>query len=457
MSNGITNRTRGDVIMSVRNLRVLGFCMLAMLIGFSPAFGEGPPAASDPAPAATVQERLDALEKKVDAPSLWKTLGFKVSGFVDIAYTHNFNSPNSDLNQARIFDTNANSFMPHLAQIMFERPADGGGGALDRAGFRARLNFGTDARVSRARTDYLPGNNNDEMDFQELYAEYIVPLGNGLKVQFGKMNTLIGYEVINSWENANFSRSFMFGTGQAFTTTGIRFTYTFSPLVTASFGVVNGWDNIDDNNKGKTIEYLVALTPHEKFGVSWYGSYGPEQANRQFGDPNQGGSSAGRPDSMRFANGLIFTLKPTDKDTVVFEPYYVNETNNPARASNPNLKANARWNGLAGYLIHDFDDRWSARLRAEIFEDAGGARVCTGTWNTGGGTNTCAGATNTTAATPVAQTLWEITPTLQFKPVPSLITRLEFRYDKSDQNVFLSGSRPVNHQETLSFQVVYLF
>jgi hypothetical protein len=160
---------------------------------------------------------------------------------------------------------------------------------------------------------------------------------------------------------------------------------------------------------------------------------------------------------MRFANGLIFTLKPTDKDTVVFEPYYVNETNNPARASNPNLKANARWNGLAGYLIHDFDDRWSARLRAEIFEDAGGARVCTGTWNTGGGTNTCAGATNTTAATPVAQTLWEITPTLQFKPVPSLITRLEFRYDKSDQNVFLSGSRPVNHQETLSFQVVYLF
>ena len=83
--------------------------------------------------------------------------------------------------------------------------------------------------------------------------------------------------------------------------------------------------------------------------------------------------------------------------------------------------------------------------------------MCTGTWNNAGGTNTCAGATNNSAATPVAQTLWEMTPTLQFKPVPSLITRVEFRYDKSDKNVFLYGTRPTNHQETLSFEVMYLF
>lgn len=440
--------------MSRRSLIGIGLCALFLLIGGNSVFAQSP--APAPASTPTVQERLDALEKKVDAPSLWKTLGFKASGFVDLAYTQNFNNPNSDLNQGHIFDTDANSFMPHLAQLMLERPADAGGSAVERAGFRARLNFGADARVTRARTNYQTGTSNDEIDLQEVYAEYILPVGNGLKVQFGKINTLIGYEVINSFENVNFSRSFMFGTGQAFTTTGVRFTYTFNPLVTASFGVVNGWDNIDDNNRGKTIEYLVALTPHEKFGVSWYGSYGPEQANRQFGDATSGGAP-GDPSAKRFANGLIFTLKPTEKDTVVLEPYYVNESNNPARAANPNLKTNARWNGLAGYLIHDFDEQWSARFRGEIFEDAGGSRVCTGTWNNAGGTNTCAGATNTTAAIPVAQTLWEITPTLQFKPVPSLITRIEFRYDKSDKNVFLYGTRPTNHQETLSFEVMYLF
>jgi hypothetical protein len=41
--------------------------------------------------------------------------------------------------------------------------------------------------------------------------------------------------------------------------------------------------------------------------------------------------------------------------------------------------------------------------------------------------------------------------------VPSLITRMEFRYDKSDKNVFLYGTRPANNQETLSFEVIYLF
>jgi hypothetical protein len=453
------------VLRRVGVVLIVGAIVASVLVPVS--FGAEPAAA--PAGGSTLQERVEAIEKKLDAPSLWKTLGFKISGFVDLAYTQNFNNPNSDLNQAHIFDTDANSFMPHLAQLVLERPADASGGALDRAGFRARLNFGADARVTMNRTNFQTGVSNNEFDLQELYAEYILPVGNGLKVQFGKINTLIGYEVINSWENANFSRSFMFGTGQAFTTTGARFTYTFNPMVTASFGVINGWDDIDDNNRGKSIEYLVALTPHEKFGLSWYGSYGPEQANRNFGDtftpapgttstgPTPTGGAAGNPSSQRLANGLIFTLKPTDKDTVVLEPYYVNETSNPARAANPNLKANARWNGLAGYLIHDFTDQWSFRFRGEIFEDAGGTRVCTGFWNTAGGTNTCAGATNTTPSFPVAQTLWEFTPTLQFKPTPSLITRVEFRYDKSDRNVFLYGSRPVNNQETLSFEVMYLF
>jgi hypothetical protein len=449
--------------MSGRSCIGLTLCAWVLFSGHT-VFGQGPAPAPAGTPAATptVEERLDTLEKKAEAPGLWKTLGFKASGFVDVAYTQNFNNPASDLNQLHIFDTNATAFMPHMAQLMLERPADASGGALDRAGFRARLLFGSDARVTRARTNYQTGTVNDELDFQELYGEYILPLGNGLKIQAGKINTLIGYEVISSWENANFSRSFMFGLGQAFTTTGVRFTYTFNPLVTAAVGVVNGWDNIDDNNRGKTVEYLVALTPHEKFGLSWYGSIGPEQANRTFGDPTQGGSAPGNPSAERFANGLIFTFKPTAQDTVVLEPYYVNEASNPARLSNPALKANARWNGVAAYLIHDFDEQWSGRVRGEIFEDAGGSRTCSGTFNNAGGTNTCAAATNTVPGAllpgvPTSQTLWETTYTAQFKPVPSLITRMEFRYDKSDKNVFLYGTRPANNQETLSFEVIYLF
>ena len=196
-----------------------------------------------------------------DAESTWKAMGFKISGAVEASYTQNFNNPNTNVNSLRIFDTQANSFVPQVAQIVFEKEAKASGSAVDRVGFRARLNFGAQSRFSRARTNFQPGTDNNEMDFQELYAEYIAPIGNGLKIQAGKINTLIGYEGINSWENPNFSRSFMFGLSQAFTTTGIRFTYPLASWGTVAIGLVNGWDNIEDNNRGKTFEWKADLTP----------------------------------------------------------------------------------------------------------------------------------------------------------------------------------------------------
>jgi hypothetical protein len=444
--------------------RGLALCAVLLCFAEGPLFGQepapAPPASAVPAPA--LEERVEALEKQLSAPSLWNRLGFKIYGFIDVAYTHNFNNPSTNLNQLHIFDTDANSFSPHMVQFVVERPADAGGTGMERLGFRARLNFGLDARVTRARTNFAPGTSNSELDFQEVYGEYIVPIGNGLRIQAGKINTLIGYEVINSWENPNFSRTFMFGLSQAFTTTGIRFTYTFNPLVTASIGLINGWDNVDDNNKSKSVEWLVALTPHERVGVSFYGSYGAEQGNCQ-GGGTSGGVAApctpyttgNDPSAKRTVVGSIITLKATSKDTIVLEPYYGNEGN----ASTVSHAHNARWNGLGAYLIHDFDEQWSARFRGEIWEDAGGARTCIGGINFAGGTNTCAGSPFGGGAGPggIAQTLWENTYTLQYKPFPSLITRAEFRYDHSNKNVFLEGSRPVNNQETLSFQIVYLF
>ncbi|TSA00015.1 MAG: hypothetical protein D4R81_08270, partial [Nitrospiraceae bacterium] len=182
----------------------IGICAIASLLGSHAAF---------------------AADAAAEAESLWNKAGFKISGTVLTSYTQNFNNPSTNNTNLRSFDTAANSFMANMAQLVFEREANASGSGADRVGFRARLNFGTDSRFSRARTNFQPGTDNNELDVQELYAEYIAPIGNGLKIQAGKINTLIGYEVINAWENPNFSRSFMFGFSQAFTTTGIRFTY----------------------------------------------------------------------------------------------------------------------------------------------------------------------------------------------------------------------------------------
>ena len=446
----------------------LGVCALASLLGGNAVFAD------------------DVVK---DAESLWKAAGFKLSGTVLTSYQQNFNNPNTNNTQLRSFDTAANSFMANMAQLVFEREANASGSGADRVGFRARLNFGTDARFSRARTNFQPGTDNNELDVQELYAEYIAPIGNGLKIQAGKINTLIGYEVINAWENPNFSRSFMFGFSQAFTTTGIRFTYPLAKWGTAAIGLVNGWDNIEDNNRGKSFEWKVDLTPHEMFGIAFFGSYGPEQSN---GNANLAVSGAGTcvpaagstntgcdPTGKRVVVGSIITIKPTAKDTLVLEPYYGNESNaalDPAHQTSAGGSANARWNGIVGYFTHDFNDQqapnaFSLRVRGEIWEDHGGARTCGGGINFAGGANTCAGSGTGqsfgigSAIQPAlgaqlagtSQTLWETTWTLQYKPMPQLQTRMEYRYDHSDKNVFLQGNQATNNQSTLGFSVAYLW
>ena len=445
----------------------IGICAIASLLGGNAAFAQDAPS---------------------DAESVWKKVGFQISGTVLASYTQNFNNPYNNINQLRIFDTAANSFMANMAQLVFERPANASGTGMDRVGFRMRLNFGTDARFSRARTNFQPGNDNTELDMQEMYGEYIAPIGNGLRIQAGKINTLIGYEVINAWENPNFSRTMMFGLSQAFTTTGIRFTYPFAKWATASIGLINGWDNVEDNNRGKSFEYLVALTPHEKFGISFFGSYGPEQSNgNAFAGTvaTVGGCTNGAtgcdPTAKRVVVGSIITIKPINTTTHVLEPYYGNESN--ASGNHLNTGTNGRWNGIVAYLIHDFNDQekpnaFSFRARGEIWEDAGGSRACAGAFNTVGNTNTCAGtgpgqqavfggtvnsiglptsASANAFAAGNSLTAWETTFTLQWKPAPALQTRVEYRYDHADHNVYLYGARAANFQNTLGFSVAYMF
>jgi len=92
-----------------------------------------------------------------------------------------------------------------------------------------------------------------------------------------------------------------------------------------------------------------------------------------------------------------------------------------------------------------------------VFEDAGGFVSCGGTTAYQPRANVCAGATSVASASSVAQTLWEFTGTLQYKPVSSLTTRLEYRYDKSNRNVFQVGGRATSYQPTLSFEAIYAF
>ena len=362
--------------------------------------------------------------------SLVKQLDISLSGYVESSYTQNFNNPSNGVNHNRIFDGDSNSFRPNMAQIVLERAASNEGSMKDRAGFRVKLNVGEDAKFTGGNTG------DDEFDFQETYVQYIAPIGNGLTVQAGRMNTLIGYEVIESPFNPNFSRSFLFGMGEPFTVTGLRAAYDFSDNVSLAVSAINSFTGTQvDENNSKSVEALLSVAPMENVGVSLFGFWGPE-------------GERGAQQTDRVQVGGILDVQVTDHAKVVLEGYYGNQANyvNPA-----GIPQNARWNGVAGYFIYDFNDEWGFRVRGEVFEDAAGAFSCQGAEGDSGNALVCAGGING------GQTLWETTWTLQYQPVSGFITRAEFRYDKSDQNTFGDGAGIGNHQSTLAVAAIVLF
>ncbi|MEX0829377.1 MAG: outer membrane beta-barrel protein [Nitrospirales bacterium] len=380
--------------------------------------------ALEPGKVGRLEEMVEEMVKKY---SLSK-LGLSLYGYVEISHTRNFNNPSDDTNQNRIFDVDSNSFRVNLAQIVLEKVGKTGGPLEDAAGFRVKLNFGEDAQFTGGTFS------GDDVDFQEVYAQFIAPFGNGIDLRMGRMNTLIGYEVIEAPNNHNYSRSWLFGFGQPFTTTGLRVLYPFTEKISFAIGLINDFKgSISDDNNTKGVESALFLTPTDWLGLTAYGYYSGNEGAR--------GQQAGR-----LLGGGIIDIQATESTAIILEGYYANQEN-----AFPN-GGNARWNGFAGYIVHDFTKEWGLRFRGEIFEDASGFVSCFGTGLAGRKPATCAPGQGT-----AGQTLWETTYTLQYKPVPSLITRLEFRYDKSDEKTFLKGTKPVDNQQTLAVEVIYLF
>ncbi|MDT7041184.1 outer membrane beta-barrel protein [Candidatus Nitronereus thalassa] len=417
----------------IMTLNLILCCALFLPGGISKVLAQGDP--SD------VLKQLEKVQREdVEKHSLANKLDISFYGFVDVSYTHNFNNPGNQVNQLRAFDTDAQSFRVNLAQLVLEREGKHDGSMTDRAGFHVKLNFGEDSQFTGG-DDF-----GDEFDFQEVYVQYIAPLGKGVDLKFGRQNTLIGYEVIESPLNPNFSRSFMFSFGEPFTTTGIRASYAFNEYVAFAIGGIDSFtQGPGDFNRGKSVETALFINPNDKVGLTGFLFWGPEL-------PGVAPATVGPKGDLILAGGIA-TFQATDQTSFALEGYYANQ-----EAVGPG-GGTARWNGVAAYALHEFTDQWGVHIRGEIFEDAGGSRTCLVTAPTGPGAS-AVGKSNTCVAVAgagVAQTLWESTVTLQFKPVPPLITRLEFRYDKSDKNTFQSGASAVNHQETLAFETIFLF
>lgn len=319
---------------------------------------------------------------------------------------YNFNDPESGLNTARVFDTESNSFALQCAKIAFEKLPDAGGGV----GFRTDLLFGQDAEVL---TPF--GSNRDQFDLEQAYVDILTPWGRGLDIKAGKFTTLLGAEVIEAKDNWNISRSLLFGYAIPFTHTGIRASYPFSDKLTGIVGLNNGWDNIKDNNKSKSIETGLLWAPKDWLSLGIADAYGPEQA--------------GNNHSNRNVSDLVVTIKPSDKLTLKLNTDYGYEEDGVS------IDKKGYWTGVAGYIRYDINKWLSLANRAEYFNDPKGLRVVSGT----------------------PQSLWENTCTLEIRPFKNLITRLEYRFDRSSEDIFSKHEKVADYQSTIGVQAIYLF
>src|SRR5258708_30516621 len=90
---------------------------------------------------------------------------------------------------------------------------------------------------------------------KEDYFSYLAPVGSGLQVDVGKFVTPMGAEVIESKDNWNYSRGLLFSYAIPYYHFGVRAKYTFNPKYNVTGFIVNGWNNVVDNNTGKTYGF----------------------------------------------------------------------------------------------------------------------------------------------------------------------------------------------------------
>src|SRR5208282_2457602 len=127
-------------------------------------------------------------------------------------------------------------------------------------GFVTDLNVGQVANSISNGTHYtdLPpiggsnGPSGQWFDPTQYYLTYTAPIGSGVSIAAGRFVTLLGEEIIPTYQSQNFneSRGLLFTLGEPLTHTGVRASYTFNDYVSVTGGFNNGWDDPAANNNG---------------------------------------------------------------------------------------------------------------------------------------------------------------------------------------------------------------
>jgi hypothetical protein len=352
---------------------------------------------SQDAPATATQAPADTTPPK----SFWNWGPVTVSGFVDTAYSNNFNDPASGVNQLRNFDVKADDIDFNALKFAFEH-------APEPVGFRVDVGFGKLFDVFHA-SDPL-GGKPAAQQFLQAYVSVKPKSWKGVQVDVGKFFTSAGAELTDTNLNFNYSRALLFALGPYYHV-GVRTSVPITSSFTAGVQLINGWNNINLYNGSPTVGLTGTFT---KSKVTWSNTYynGKEKFIAE--------------DNRRHFYDTVVSVAANDKTTLYATFDY--------GADRSRILGDRSFYGFGTAVRYALTSRFALSPRIEWYNDADG--VMTGE----------------------SQKLKEFTMTGEVKLYEGLFTRLEFRRDWSDQAYFQKGADQfVKQQSTVLIGFLYVF
>ena len=339
---------------------------------------------------------------------MWSVGALNFSGFVDLYYSYNENRPsnaaNGQTNDLYNFNDKTDQFNLGAAKLTVNHDPDPVGVHLD-------LLFGRTNALIHSATEQSTDNY-----IEQAYISMKPPKGHGAEIDLGQFVTSAGAEVIESMSNWNYSHSLLFAWAIPYYHFGLRTTVPVTKTWSAGLQVVNGWNNVVNNNGGVTIGLTSAVTePKATWNLNYY--TGPSNTDTQTG--------------YRNLVDTTLLLTPTSKFNAYINYDYGQNHSALPIANSP--VTSFHWQGVALAAREQIASKSALAARYEYFADQG--------FETG-----------------TDQDLQEFTATYEYKWGAGILTRAEIRRDWSNQDFFHKGSNNlVDAQTTATLGFIAFF
>jgi len=410
----------------------------------------------EPTEAEAAAEEAEEPPARDETKLLMNALGMddspvKIYGWIQNSFTGNtLGTPKNDLNFGVNPNYQANRWMGNQYYLIIENPLE----QNDKINFGFRVDnlFGNDWVFNHMRglaENAFPLNHFAGYDPAQVYGEVHLPIltKGGLDVKGGRFYTILGYEVVPATGRPLLSVPYMFNYGQPFTHLGVISTLHVTDRINWINATVNGYDRwFNESYKWNYLGGFTWTSKDAKANLAVSYIFGPNQypkflpANTQIVllgntippyEARRRNLGYGSNNRLSFTN--VFSYAWTDKLTQVLENDDSYENNIPGSGTD-GTNRNDSWYSFGNWFLYKCSDKLTGVWRSEVFHDQGGQRLQTGK----------------------ADTVYEMTLGMIWKPKPYIWIRPEARYDWS-QFVPVYFDNTKKSQLTLAVDAILLF